>query len=287
MNIDVRHLRAIVALADEESFTDAARVLGVSQAAVSRAITSLESDLGARLVHRTTRHVSLSAAGLAFVVDARRILDDLERSIARVRGDSAAIRFGYAWAALGRHTTPVLREWNRRHPAEPLRVVRLNRRDVGLHDGLVDLAVTRHLITDPAIESTIVGSERRLAALPVGHRLADSASISLADLITEMVGSDGATGTTTADLWHDAGLAPPRLVPTGDVEEWLEAIAAEEIVGVTSAATAHHYPRPGVVFVPIRDAPTIEVRLAWAKSRRHPSTDRIARRVAAAYARTS
>lgn len=62
---DYQLLATFVAVADEQSFTKAARKLGVGKGTVSRAITQLEEDLGAELVHRTTRAVALSTAGVA------------------------------------------------------------------------------------------------------------------------------------------------------------------------------------------------------------------------------
>src|SRR5260370_13079415 len=63
MNIELRQLRCLVAVAEAGSFTDAAIDLGISQAAASRSVATLESALGVRLLRRTTREVSLTAAG--------------------------------------------------------------------------------------------------------------------------------------------------------------------------------------------------------------------------------
>ncbi len=62
---DLNHLAVFVAVAETASFSEAARRLGMQKSSVSRAIGALESSLGVRLVHRTTRKVSLSTAGLA------------------------------------------------------------------------------------------------------------------------------------------------------------------------------------------------------------------------------
>ena len=283
MDIELRQLRALVAIDDERSFTAAADVLGLSQASVSRALAGLEHELGTALMHRTTRRVEPTEAGVAVAATARRVLAELDRVVAEVRGERSVIRVGYAWAALGSHTTPVLRDWNRRHDTTPIRLVRVNRRDAGLVDGVVDLAVVRHPIDRADLESELVGVEPRLAVLPVDHPLADLDSVGLADLVPFVVGVDRRAGTTTAELWTAAGLPAPRMTETGDVEEWLDLIAAGDAIGVTAEATAHHYPRPGVVFVHLRDAPPIEVRLAWHRQHRHPAAGRVARAIRAAY----
>jgi len=283
MSVELRHLRALVALSDEESFTDAARVLGVSQATVSRTIGQLEHELGAALVARTTRAVRLTEAGESFLADARRTLAALDHAVRSVRGESHAIRIGYAWAALGARTTPFLRRWNRENPSTPARMLRQNTVDSGLLRGLVDVAVVRHRLEDPELVSARIGEEPRFAAVAADAPLASRTTVALADLATETVGADPLTGTTSPGLWTDAGLPSPRVVVTGDVDGWLDLIGAGDIVGVTAAATVAQYPRPGVVFVPIVDAPAIPVSAVWHRRFRHPLTDRLVRRLVEAY----
>ena len=282
MDLEVRQLRVLVAVDEERSFTAAADRLGMSQAAVSRALAALEHELGTRLMHRTTRRVEPTEAGVSFTATARRVLAELDRAVAEARGERSVIRVGYQWAALGAHTTPVLRTWNRMHADTPMRLVRLNRRDGGLAEGLVDLAVLRHHV-DPELDSELVGTEPRVVAVPIDHPLADRETVGLADLVPFTVAHDRHTGTTSAELWTSTGLAAPPMTETGDVEEWLDLIAAADAIGVTAEGTAHHYPRPGVVFVPIDDAPPIEVRLAWHRRYRHPFAARVARAIRTAY----
>ncbi|MBO9578801.1 MAG: LysR family transcriptional regulator [Microbacteriaceae bacterium] len=283
MNVELRHLAMLVALERTGSFTDAAAELGCSQAAMSRGVQALEAAVGAPLVLRTTRAVAFTPAGSAFCADARRILDDADRAVARARGETRSIRIGYAWAALGAHTTPMLRAWNRAHPEQPIRMVHANRHDVGLRDGSADLAIVRHPMDDREFEWSRIGFEARVCSLAVDHPLAERVAIRLDDLRHARVGSDAATGTTTAALWLEQGMPAPELVPTHDTDEWLDLVAEGRIVGVTPVATAHYSPRPGVVFLPMPDAPRIEVRLAWRRGRRHPETDRVLRHLRGYY----
>lgn len=82
--IDLNHLRSFVAVADTESFSSAARRLGLPKSSISRAIARLEDDLGVRLFHRTTRRVSLSTAGAALLGEIRPELAALERALGEV-----------------------------------------------------------------------------------------------------------------------------------------------------------------------------------------------------------
>jgi DNA-binding transcriptional LysR family regulator len=79
-------LRAFVTVAEEEGFAPAARRLGLSAPAMTRAVAALERRIGARLLHRTTRVVRTTEAGARFLTDCRRILAELDDAEARAAG---------------------------------------------------------------------------------------------------------------------------------------------------------------------------------------------------------
>ena len=262
MNVELRQLRALVAVVDTGSFTEAATSLGMSQAAVSRAIAALEHGLGARVLQRTTRRVSVTAAGTRVVTRARRILDEvdaLERSVIEAPSE---LRVGYAWAALGKHTTRVQRRWAAAHPVTPLVFVQSNTATGGLLDGVVDIAVVRRPVDERRFDVALVGVEARYAAIATGSALARRRSVRLADLARFPVAIDDRTGTTTPELWPPGG-APKTIRATHGVDEWLTLIAAGQAVGITSEATANQNPRPGVAYRAVLDAEPIPVWLAW------------------------
>ncbi|WP_051432309.1 LysR family transcriptional regulator [Rhodovibrio salinarum] len=93
MNVTFKHLHAFVAVAEEGSFTRAARRLALSQPALTIQITQFEEELGVRLFDRTTRRVLLTDNGAEFLPTARRLLEDVNSAIAEVR-DVAARRRG-------------------------------------------------------------------------------------------------------------------------------------------------------------------------------------------------
>ncbi|MFD8234735.1 LysR family transcriptional regulator [Streptomyces sp. NPDC059696] len=281
LKVEFRQLRCLVAIVDEGTFTDAATTLGVSQAAVSRTLASLERALGAKLLRRTSREVTPTATGLRVVARARRVLGEVEDLVREATSGHAVLRIGYAWSALGRHTSAFQRRWALDRPETGLHLVRVNSATAGLAEGACDLAVVRRPTEDRRLDSAIVGLERRMVALAADDPLAGRRSVRLADLSGRTLLIDRRTGTTTPDLW------PPHSRPateeTQDVDDWLTVIATGRCVGMTAESTAHQYRRPGVLYRPVRDAEPIAVRLAWWRDEPHPATQPVIELLTALY----
>ncbi|CAM5230454.1 LysR family transcriptional regulator [Streptomyces chartreusis] len=269
MDVELKQLRCLVAIVDEGTFTDAAIALGVSQAAVSRSLASLERALGVRLLRRTSREVTPTGTGLRVLAHARRVLGEVDGLVREATSGHARLRMGYAWAALGRHTPAFQRRWAAAHPGTDLQLVRTNSSTAGLAEGACDLSVVRRPVDDRRLDSAIVGLERRLCAVAADDPLARRRSVRLADLSGRTLVVDRRTGTTTTDLWPPG--SRPAIEETHDVDDWLTVISTGRCIGMTAEATAHQYPRPGVVYRPVRDAEPIAVRLAWWRDDPHPA----------------
>lgn len=283
MSLELRHLRALVAVVDAGSFTEAAPVLGVSQAAVSRAIAGLEQVLGTRLLQRTTRHVALTPAGNRVVARARVILDDVDQLELSMTEAGRELRVGYAWSALGKHTTHLQRRWAAEHPGTPLVFVNSNTPTAGLVDGIADIAVVRTAVDARRFTSALVGVEARYAAMATGSSLARKRAVRLADLSRFTVAVDRRTGTTTADLWPPG--QAPKIRRSRGTDEWLTLIAAGQAIGMSSEATANQNPRPGVAYRPVVDAEPIQVWLAWWRDDPPPLVRELVALVRESYAR--
>lgn len=158
-------MRLFVAVAEAEGFASAARRLGVSAPAATRAVASLEQRLGTQLFHRTTRLVRLTDAGQRYLLDCRRILGEIEEAEASATGShgSAAGPLGVtAPAMFGRlYVAPILLDYARRHP-EVMSRLYLADRLVDLIDEGYDVAVRIAHLQDSTLTATRVGQMRRV-----------------------------------------------------------------------------------------------------------------------------
>jgi DNA-binding transcriptional LysR family regulator len=158
-------MQAFVAVADLRGFAPAARKLGQSPSGVTRLIAALEERLGARLLQRTTRSVTLTDAGSRYLERARRILSDVEEAEAAAEGErtrpsgrlvvSAPVGFGRL------HVSPVMSAYLKRYP-DVVSELRLSDRLINLVEDGVDLAVRIAHLPDSTLVARQVGQMRRI-----------------------------------------------------------------------------------------------------------------------------
>ena len=270
MDLELRHLRCLVAIVDTGTFTDAAIELGVSQAAVSRTLLALERVLGVRVLHRTSRSVAPTTAGVQVLARARHLLAEADELVREATTGHTRLRVGHAWSALGRHTAGFQRGWAARHPDVELLVVRTNTPTGGLAEGLCDLAVLRTAVDDRHYRHRVVGYEARYCAMAADDPWARRRTVTLAEIAGRELVIDRRTGTTTVDLWPED--ARPRVEHTHDVDDWHAAIATGRCVGITPHSTVTQYRRDGIVYRRVRDAAPVPVHLAWPRRDPHPAT---------------
>jgi DNA-binding transcriptional LysR family regulator len=269
-DLELRHLRCLVAIADSGTFTDAAIELGISQAAVSRNILALEKILGVRVLHRTSRQVRPTTVGTRVLTQARQLLAAADNLVAEAGSGHSRLRIGHAWSAMGRHTREFLRRWAAAHPDVDVQLIRANSPTGGLAEGLCDVAVMRSGVDTRLYASAVVGHERRYLAVAADDPWARRRSVRLSEIPQRVLLIDSRTGTTTPELWPPD--ARPRIRDTRDIDDWLSIIAAGGGVGITPEGTTSQYRRDGVVFRPLRDAPPITVTMIWHRHDPHPAT---------------
>ena len=157
-------------VAETGSFSTAARDLGLSKSAVSKRVAALEDRLGARLINRTTRRLSLTEVGVAFYERAVRILTELEeaeQAVSRLHGEPrGTLRINMPMSFGIGHVAPALADFMARYPE--LRVaMELTDRRVDLIEEGVDLAIRIAELPDSSfIARRLAPARRAVCASP-------------------------------------------------------------------------------------------------------------------------
>ncbi|OXM52052.1 LysR family transcriptional regulator [Amycolatopsis alba] len=269
MGVELRHLEAFLAAAEEGSISRAARLLRVTQPALSRTLSQLEQQVGATLLRRSAKGVELTAEGMAFRRKATQAVDAFTEAVSSPFDAPRPLRVGHAWAALGRFTTGLIRRWPVEHPEYRLQLRQVDDLYVKLDEAAIDIAVVRGQRPGPRYRHALLYRENRLVAAPAQHELADRLSVTLGDLARYDLVVNTASGTTD-HLW-DESQRPTVKVEVATVDDWLSNIAAGAGLGITPDPSSQLYQRPEIVYLPLRDAPPVAVYLAWPPSSAHPA----------------
>lgn len=199
-------MAVFVEVAERGSFVQAARRLGRSPAAVTRAIAELETRLGVRLLNRTTRAVALTEAGLGLLAGARRVLADFDEIEQAAAGQGRAPRGELAVTApivFGRrHVTPIVTEFLARYPDVNVRLVLLDR-PVDLMEEGIDIAVRIGVLPDSSAVATQIGAVHRVVVAAPSYLAHHVAPDTPDDLSRHTVISF--TGIGGAERWPFAG----------------------------------------------------------------------------------
>ena len=192
--IEFRHLRYFVAVAEELSFTKGAKRLRLAQPSLTRQVRNLESDIGVRLLDRAHNRVELTEEGRAFLFDAKKLLAMCAESISAVQrmhhGESVQLNIGYAAKSPHGLLPSALGIFRKLFPR-----VALNLFDMGSAEQLQALE-SRKLdlgfvglppaFSGPDLVSECVALDTIVAALPARHPLADKPDVQLADLAPQL-----------------------------------------------------------------------------------------------------
>ena len=155
----------LVEAVDVGSFSAASRKMNVPLPTVSRKIADLESHLGARLLTRSTRKLTLTDAGAAYVSVAKRILEQVADAERTAAGEYSAPRGDLAVTApivFGRlHVLPLVTEFLTRYPEINIRLV-LSDRNADLIDEHLDIAIRIGALSDSSMTATRIGAVRHV-----------------------------------------------------------------------------------------------------------------------------
>ena len=282
--MELRHLRYFVAVGEEQHYGRAAGRLHVAQPALSRQIQDLEEEVGVKLFERLSRGVKISAAGVSFLDDTRRILQQLNEATIRAgrvaRGQSGTLRVGFVESASWHGVVPdSFRQFRARQPdaelqlspsasVEQIDAVRSGRLDAGF--------VFSMSKADPDLDQLLVAIHHLVLAVPKGHPLTRIRRLRLRDM------------SNSAFVWFPrrqspayydrlmqecsrGGLRTPQIVQEAvDQATILSLVSCRLGVAFVSDATRWRCPA-GVILLPVADLNLpLPFSLVWRKDNASP-----------------
>lgn len=285
--VELRELQVFLVLAEELHFGRTADRLGLTASRVSQSVRALERKLGGpRLFDRTSRVVTLTAAGTALRRELAPALHSLDEVVLRARERGAGpgvVRVGLLNAASGVTVlNRAIRRFEGLHPGGTVRLAAAPFTDrLGpLRRGEVDLAVTRLPLRQPDIEVGPLLSEQdaRVLMVAVDHPLARRSEVTLEDL------ADYDVRRSPDDPPEVAEASCPSTTPSGrpivaadirigEVSELLLLVVQGRLVHPTTAPFAEHFRHAHIAVIPIVDLPPPSSALCWLRGVRHPGRD--------------
>lgn len=281
--MEMRQLRYFVSAATHLNFTKAAKECFIVQTAMTQQIANLEKELGVKLFERQSRGLSLTAAGEAFLTDAREILargqHSRERMAAFQGGYTDLLQLGHHGELFRRDLTRALQLFRARSPQTKVMLYQLPRSGLlsGVREGQLDLAfMTRTSALDKFdkwIDWKILGREDVMLVVPEGHPLAGRGEVTMAEV------------DSLPRTWLFWGSEEGR--PIGMPEEGSDArvygavedhasmevlIESGYCVGLWTRRVCQNRERAGLCFIPVTDFPQLaEATALWHRGELSPS----------------
>jgi DNA-binding transcriptional LysR family regulator len=284
-SIELRHLRYFVTVAEELHFGRAARRLCLAQPPLSQQIRQLEEIVGAALFYRTTRSVSLTPAGEAFLERARRTLRNVENDVNEARsigcGEVGSLNVGFVGSGMLTALPGIFRAYHQAHPKVHMHLHEgfTSRVIEGVENGTLDAGVVRDGDPRENLEITTILSEPFLAMLPATHPLTKQRSISAAELRNEpFVYYPRSAGAYAFEkpltLCEEHGFRPQIVQEASHWLTILQLVGAG--LGVSIApACVQRLALPDVVCVPLRNAKVVSnIELACLRGESRPIVER-------------
>ncbi|GAA2430728.1 LysR family transcriptional regulator [Actinomadura vinacea] len=289
--MELRDIEIFLTLAEELHFGRTAERLHVSQARVSQAISRQERRLGVALFDRTSRRVTLTPVGRRLREDLQQALDLLQQGLARAEaaglGAGRTLRLG-VFGHAGHELRPLTDAFRARYPGIDVKFGEINGGDAftALRTGDHDVNVLWLPVAEPDLTvGPTVLTGGRVLAVSADHPLADRGTASLEDLADNHVVD---LGPDAPDYWV-ASMVPTRTpsgrrIPRGPAartfHEILSLVATGHCVHPLGEIAARYNTPPGIVFLPIHDAPTLQWALTWRSTNDSPTIRALAQTAA-------
>jgi DNA-binding transcriptional LysR family regulator len=222
-DIEIRHLRAFIAVAEELNYRKAALRLYIAQPALSRAIQQLELALGAQILERSTRVVRLTEIGRFLLEQARKIQDVLGGTVEAVHrmtlGQKGQLFVGFNDFTISEILPPIIHRFRYLFPEVEINLIddSSSRMQQMVLERQLDIAFLSGVAPLPGLDSFLLREEKFVAVLPSGHRLAQRCRLNPRDLANEpfVLGVPGwSVFLEAVDAYCESAGFRPRVVQT-------------------------------------------------------------------------
>jgi LysR family transcriptional regulator, benzoate and cis,cis-muconate-responsive activator of ben and cat genes len=279
--MEFRQFRYFIAVAQELSFSRAAKRLHVSQPPLSRQVSSLEEELGVRLLNRNKHKVSLTDAGSLFLIHAQDVVEGIETAatMARkvARGEIGRLVLGYGGVAAYTHVPTMLRRFREEYPAVKISLDQMPLVDQldALRSRRIDIGFVLMPCAERAVSTELMTRDTLVVAVPPDHSLARQAGVRTRQLAScdfvmfprnKMVGYQR----YIVDLCRRAGFMPNIVKEAHPMESLVGLVASGFGIAIVPAM-AKRIQSANITYVPILDKNAyMDFGFAWNKDNLSP-----------------
>jgi DNA-binding transcriptional LysR family regulator len=266
-DLDLRLVRCFTVVAEHGHFGRAATALHLTPSSLSRQISRLERQLGARLLDRTPRGTRPTEAGEVFLPLATALLRSADLAAARTRAAARPSRITVGYMA-NIIVTPAVRELRHRHPDAEVRTLHLawNEPRAALLDHRVDAVVARLPFPTDQLHVTVLYDEPRALLVPADHRLAGKESVTLDDIAGEPLPRARRSDPAWDAFWRLDPRPDGSPAPDGPLiealEDKVELVAEGQAVAIIPAGAHTSGLRPDLTTIPLEGVEPSHVVLA-------------------------
>ncbi|WP_345815724.1 LysR family transcriptional regulator [Paraburkholderia sp. PREW-6R] len=282
--IDIKPLRYFVTLAEMRHFGRAAARLNLSQPPLSRQLAALEASVGVRLIERSPRSVTLTAAGERFYSDAKAILAALEQAVgnaqAAAHGDAGKLSIGFTMCSAYNVVPGYAKAFGAAYPEVALHLREVVSNDLAAQvlAGHIDAAIMFPTTPDKGIATRTILREPLCVALSRSHPRARARRLNIAQLAGEpfVLASEEVAPTLRATIIEHcrSGGFEPDIRFEVQLQQTVLSLVDEGVGVALVPASMRKAQLAGVVFRPLVEAPLIEQVLAWSPANRNPCLER-------------
>ncbi len=280
--MELRHLRYFHAVAEELSFSKAARRLRIAQPALSRAVQELEAEIGSLLLERNRRAMRLTPGGEVLLRETGFLFERLDEAVRRVRraaaGEDGELRLGYIGPPTRAFLGGILKAYHRRYPGVTIVLEERTPERVWemVSKGRLSVGLTRPVLAHEALglQSLLLCRERLCAAMPADHPLAGAETLAWGELADEpivlLARREGAGSHDTILAACAAAGFAPRIAHTPSViGTILRYVEAGSGIGIVPESVTPE--TPDVALIPLVPTETLPVVMVWSREGDDPA----------------